>query len=251
MSRRESYESLKESHTPDAVRARLEKPTTHSYVGDAVLGGIDGCVTTFAVVAGSVGAGFDPVVVVILGCANLLADGFSMAVSNYQNAKSRREFVEQVRREESYHIDVIPDGEREEIRQIFKGKGFSGEILEEVVATLTKDRQRWIETMLTEERGLPVEVPEAATAAFVTFCAFLLVGIIPLFPFMLPWFPPKEAAFLSTFFTLMAFFLVGLGKGHALEQPLLRSGLETLLTGGAAAGLAYAVGFWLRQLYGI
>lgn len=251
MEHRTKQEALEASHAPEAVRERLNRPVRHNYVGDAVLGGIDGCITTFAVVAGAVGAGFSTTVVVILGCANLLADGFSMAVSNYQNARSRTQLIAKTRREESRHIDTIPEGEREEIRQIFAAKGFSGEMLENIVATITEDKNRWIDTMLTEEHGLPLETPSALTAAAVTFVAFLVIGLLPLSPFICPWLSPENEILLSATLTLLTFFLIGLGKGYALALPLLRSGLETLFTGGAAAGLAYTVGYWLRQAYGV
>lgn len=244
-------EELKKSHSPAAVKARIGTPVRHSYVGDAVLGGIDGCITTFAVVAGGVGAGFNPVIVAILGCANLVADGFSMAVSNYQNVKSRAEIIDKTRREEARHIAAIPEGEREEIRRIFKNKGFTGAVLEKIVATVTADENRWIDTMLTEEHGLPLSTPKPATAAFATFAAFLLVGLVPLLPFFLTALPLVQAAAASAVLTLACFFTIGVLKGRAMQRPRLRAGLETLLTGGAAASLAYAAGFLLSRLYGI
>lgn len=249
MDRHETRATLEKSHTAEAVRRRLEQPVAHSYVGDAVLGGIDGCVTTFAVVSGALGAGFDAKVLVILGFANLLADGFSMAVGNYQNASSRAAQIEKARREEALHIDLIPEGEREEVRQIFARKGFEGEVLETIVDTITGDRTLWIDTMVTEELGLPTEAPRALTAAAVTFAAFAAVGLIPLLPFL--WAVPAQAAPWSVGLTLLAFFLVGLGKGRALELPVGRTGLGTLAMGAAAATLSYAVGYGLRRLYGI
>ena len=58
---------------------------------DFVYGSIDGTVTTFAVVAGAIGASLSSAVILILGFANLFADGFSMAISNYLAHKSERE----------------------------------------------------------------------------------------------------------------------------------------------------------------
>ena len=75
--------------------------------------------------------------VIILGFANLLADGFSMALSNYLGTKSDPERVDQARQDEERHIAQVPEGEREEIRQIFAGKGFSGETLEKIVGVIT------------------------------------------------------------------------------------------------------------------
>jgi len=115
---------LELEHHPHAIRDRLLEQHRARYLGDAVLGGIDGCVTTFAVVAGAVGGNLSTGVIVILGFANLLADGFSMGVSNYLGSKSELQEIDEIRRKERLHIEKVPHGEREEIRQIFAGKGF-------------------------------------------------------------------------------------------------------------------------------
>jgi len=243
-------ERLEAEHRPEEVRRRLLERHGQGYLGDAVLGGIDGCVTTFAVVAGAVGAGFSGVVVVILGFANLLADGFSMAVSNYQGTKSQLERVEEARLSEERQIEEIPAGEREEVRQIFAAKGFSGETLERIVEVITNDRRLWVDTMLTEELGLEVEGPNPFRAALATFAAFLVVGIIPLVPFVIPGLPTSTHFLASAIATGAAFFGVGAVKGLVLGRAALRSGLETLLTGGTAAAIAFVVGALLRQAFG-
>src|SRR5204862_7986334 len=112
---------LAEQHPPAAIRRRLASGPAQSYLGDFVLGAVDGCVTTFAVVAGVAGAGLTqgPTIVIILGLANVLADGFSMAVGNFLGTKSDQQVVDRIRRTEEMHIDEVPEAEREEIRQIF------------------------------------------------------------------------------------------------------------------------------------
>lgn len=245
--RKRARSELEAEHQPHAIRRRLESATRHSYLGDAVLGGIDGCVTTFAVVAGTVGANLPAAVALILGFANLLADGFSMAVGNYHNAQSQRQLVEKARRSEEMHIEVLPEGEREEIRQIFQAKGFEGPLLEEAVEAITRDRKLWVDTMLVEELGLQLDTPNPLRAALSTFAAFLAVGVVPLLAFLIPGLAPETTFALSAAMTGVAFFAVGSVKGRVLEQPVWKAGLETLLTGGAAAALAYLVGAWLRQ----
>ncbi len=118
---------LEAEHRPDRIRERLGAEQRHSYLGDAVLGGIDGCVTTFAVVAGCAGGGLPAGVAILLGLANLLADGFSMAAGNFQAAKTRRDQVDRARLHEERHVEHVPEGEREEVRQIYRRKGFEGE----------------------------------------------------------------------------------------------------------------------------
>jgi vacuolar iron transporter family protein len=244
-------ENLETQHTPDAIAARLSDSNKHSYLGDFVLGAIDGTVTTFAVVAGTVGAQLPNSVAIILGVANLLADGFSMAASNYLGTQADEQIVDRLRQIESQHIDVIPDGEREEVRQIFAAKGFQGEMLESAVQVITQDRKRWIDTMLTDEFGVQIERVSAVRAALVTFAAFVFAGLIPLLPYFLPLqMEGGKMFYLSATATAATFFFVGAAKGRVVQRPLIRSGLETLAVGGIAAALAYAAGVLLHKLVG-
>ena len=123
MNTSEQRERLEDEHQPKEIEERLDGRKSQSYFRDAILGGIDGAITTFAVVAGGVGGGFSSVVVIVLGGASLLADGFSMGVSNYLGTKSEGDRIEQARREERHHIRHIPDGERDEIVGFLPGRG--------------------------------------------------------------------------------------------------------------------------------
>jgi VIT1/CCC1 family predicted Fe2+/Mn2+ transporter len=240
---------LHDEHTPAAIRRRLRSDTEHSYLRDFVLGAMDGTVTTFAVVAGVAGAGMSGSVAIVLGLANLLADGFSMAAGNYLSTKTDRQVVERARRIEEMHVDEVPEGEREEVRQIFAGKGFEGRVLDEIVDTITTDRRRWVDTMLTEEHRLRLDSPSAPRAAISTFVAFVLVGMVPLLPFFLRVADDPQTIFAtSAAATAVAFVFVGLARGAVLREPLVRSGLETLVIGGLAATLAYLVGLGLQML---
>lgn len=242
---------LEHAHDPEAIAERLSAASRPQVVSDAVLGGIDGCITTFALVAGTVGAGFDTVVALILGFANLLADGFSMAVSSFEALKAEREFATALRRLEERHIEHAPAGEREEIRQIFARKGFSGDILEAIVGTITEDRGLWIETMLSEEHGLKRTPSEPWRAAGVTFAAFCAAGAMPLLPFFVPGLTPGQQFAWSATAAAATFFLIGTLKSLVFAQASLRAGLGTLLTGGLAAALAYLTGVVLRDVFGI
>lgn len=124
-----SIGSLERDHTPAAVSARLAvKP--RSTLSDWVLGAIDGAITTFAIVAGVVGASLSAGVVVVLGLANLLADGLSMAASRYLSAQADLERRQNAELRERRHIALVPEGEREEVRQLLTSRGFAGEDLE-------------------------------------------------------------------------------------------------------------------------
>lgn len=240
---------LEADHTVDAVRRRLAAPPPVSYLRDFVYGAIDGTVTTFAVVAGVEGASLSATIVIILGIANLAADGFSMAVSNFLGSRAVTQQRERARREEQRHIELVPEGEREEVRQLFATKGFAGDDLERIVDVITSDRELWITTMITEELGYGADAASPFRAAATTFAAFIAVGFLPLAPFIYDLVAPGElpARFAwSALLTAVAFFIVGGLKSRFVDQSFWRAGLETFVVGGAAAVLAYALGSVLQ-----
>jgi VIT1/CCC1 family predicted Fe2+/Mn2+ transporter len=236
---------MEHEHSKQAIARRLSGAPSFSYLRDWVYGGIDGAVTTFAIVAGVIGAQLSNRVVLILGVANLVADGFSMAASNYSGTKTEHEEQAQLRAIEEHHIDAVPEGEREEIRQIFRGKGFRGRDLERAVDVITADRDRWVETMLAEEYGLPKAVRSPLKAAASTFTAFVLCGAVPLLPFLVG----APAAFhLSLVMTALVFFVIGSTKSHWSPVSWWRSGSETMAIGLGAAGIACVIGYALKSL---
>ena len=236
---------LEHSHDRRAIANRLAAGHRTSYVRDFVYGGIDGAITTFAVVAGVVGAELSATVVLILGFANLIADGFSMAASNYSGTKSVIDDVERIRDIERRHIKLAPDGEREEIRQILAAKGLHGETLEEAVHAITSNENTWVEMMIADEYGLSANQPSPLFAGLATFVAFFICGAVPLLPFVLAL---ENTALVSTLLTAAVFFIIGALKSQWSLATWWRSGLETLLIGGAAAALAFGVGYALAGI---
>ncbi len=246
-----SDQDLEQMHSPAAIRQRLREGPRHSYLKDFIYGAIDGAVTTFAVVSGVAGAGLSSGVIIVLGVANLVGDGFSMAASNFLGTRAEEQQRHRLRRIEEEHIDRFPDGEREEIRQIMQSQGFDNDDLRRAVEIITSNRQQWIETMLKEEHGVSLTGPIAWKAAGATFAAFLVVGVVPLMPFLgrilLGWELPAPYAW-STVMTGTAFFAVGAAKSRFVDQPWYWSGAETFVVGGGAAALAYACGVLLKSV---
>lgn len=226
-------------HSHEEIRDRIGAPPGRGVLRDVVYGGIDGSVTTFAIVAGVAGAGLSSFVIVALGLANVLADGFSMAAGNYSGTKAEVDNIRRIRAIEERHIRQHPDGERREVREILAQKGLSGSVLEEATDAICADRDNWIALMLEGEYGLGGVDPHPMRAALATFLAFLVAGMIPLMPFVLG----LENAFaLSAWMTGAVFFAIGALKSRWSLSPWWRSGLETLAIGGVAAAIAYFVG---------
>lgn len=236
---------LEHEHSPEAISERLARGTRHNYLRDFVYGGIDGAVTTFAVVAGTLGADLSTRIVLILGVANLIADGFSMAASNFLGTRAERDDYQRLEEVERRHVEAAPEGEREEIRQIYAEKGFEAADLERAVELLTADRERWIQTMLTEEYGLPREVRSEWLAALCTFAAFVICGSVPLIPFI----SGSNGAFsTASVSTGLVFFSIGSIKARWSTTSWWRSGFVTLFVGGIAATLAFLAGMLLKNL---
>ena len=230
---------LEHGHNPDEIRQRISANAVRSHLRDVIYGAIDGAVTTFAIVAGVVGAELSTKVIIALGIANVLADGFSMAAGNYSGTKAELDDAKRLREVEERHVRLAPEGERAELREILAQKGLAGDVLEAAVDTIAQDRKTWIDMMLVEEYGLSPVDPHPMRAAQATFLAFLLAGMVPLLPYI---FGIDTAFQWSIALTGLTFFCVGAAKSHWSLAPWWRSGGETLAIGGAAAAIAYFVG---------
>ena len=226
-------------HTLGEIRQRIDAPPGRGQLRDLVYGGIDGSVTTFAIVAGVAGAGLPPLIIVALGFANVLADGFSMAAGNYSGTKAELDNAERLRQVEIRHLREFPAGERLEIKEILSRKGLSGAVLEAATDAIFADKEASVELMLEGEYGLASVDPHPMRAAVATFLAFLAAGIIPLLPFVMGL---QNAFLVSACVTGGVFFGIGALKSRWSLAKWWRSGLETLWIGGIAAGIAFGVG---------
>ena len=219
-------------------------------IEDLVYGATDGAVTTFAVVAGVVGASLSPSIVIILGFANLFADGFAMAAGNYLSTRSKLEYEERERKIQDKEIQDFPERKISEIKSIYAEKGFKEELLEKVTSVIIANRKVWTDILLREKTGIIDKKNEKPVfKAITTFVAFNLVGLIPLLPFIFALVIDNtsglssQAIFAySSVFTALSFFSIGIISGKVVDKPPLRSGFITLIIGGTAAGVSYIVG---------
>jgi VIT1/CCC1 family predicted Fe2+/Mn2+ transporter len=238
-----------ESAKPETVNEK--RPTTwHDYLGEFVYGGIDGSVTTFAVVAGSAGANLESSIIIILGFANLIADGFAMSVGSYLSTKSEKQKYQKHKKIEYWEVENIPHEEKEEIRQIYRAKGFEGETLEKIVHVITSDKEKWVDVMMKEELEMAEVNKSPLMMGLATFLSFIVMGFIPLLIYVIDFYNPVSGSLFLTSSVLTGSCFVGIGilKANVTHSNVIRSLTETLLLGGTAATLSYFVGDFLERL---
>lgn len=220
------------------------------YLGEFVYGGIDGSVTTFAVVAGAVGASLDSSIVIILGFANLLADGFAMSVGAYLSTKAERDRYKKNEDIEYWEVDNLPEKERQEITEIYAAKGFKGELLEQVVDVITEDRDRWVDVMMKEELEMTLDPKSPFKVGAITYLSFIVLGLIPLLVYVMDYSITEIADpfFWSAVLTSLSFIFIGFLKSYVNETNKLRSIAETLILGGLAALVSFYVGDFIEHI---
>lgn len=230
------------------------KTGSHKYIGEVVYGGLDGIITTFAVVSGVTGASLSSGIVLILGLANLLADGISMGVGAYFSAKSDHEYYEAERAREMQQVRANPVEERQELEEIYVRKGYSAEDAAILVGIQSKNEEMFVDAMMVHELDMHPDDRDPVVSGVTTFLAFLVAGAVPLLAYFSGRFfwPMTEASefYWSVALTALALFGLGAAKVLVTTRHWLRSGLEMMLVGGLAAIVAYMVGFLLQGLQG-
>lgn len=243
------------AHTHNAITQASEKHggAGSQYLGEMVYGGLDGIITTFAVVTGVAGAQLGTSVILILGLANLLADGFSMATGAYLSTKSEQEYYRKEWEREAWEVEHFPDGERMELLDIYASRGYSEEDSRQLVEIQSRDPGRWVNSMMLDELGMMKDESNPLVNGLVTFGAFIVAGSVPLLVYLLGLLVsiPQAGTFpASLIMSALALFGLGAAKVMVTKLNPIRSGLEMLVVGGLAAGVAFAVGALLKGIAG-
>lgn len=223
------------------------------YLADFVYGANDGIITTFAVVTGAVGASIAPGVIVILGIANLFADGFSMGASSFLSTISERNLHASIRQEQEYDIEYHPDIAREEVRSILKKWNVPREILEKLTSVFTRKKTIWRDFIMKHEFDVPEEGNDKPFQhGLATFTAFVIAGFLPILPYILHIGNEHQRFIISIIMTCITLFGVGASQSLLTNKKWwLKSGGNMLLVGGIAACISYGVGFLVKTVFGI
>ncbi len=227
--------------------------TGYNWISDFVYGGIDGAVTTFAVVAGVEGASLSVPIILIMGFANLFGDGFSMSVGKYLSDKSELEQYEKIKQIEFNHLTQKTQHETDEVREIMADYGFKGKDLDSAVNIITSNPEGWVDLMMRNEFNMTHENVSPIKGALVTFISFISVGFIPLIGYTFKSFiniDSQQMFYITIATTLLALFIVGAIKSKFSVKHWILCGFETAIIGGVAAIIAYGVGYFIKGILG-
>jgi vacuolar iron transporter family protein len=212
-----------------------------NWLRDVILGGQDGLVNILGIILGVIAGGGSNTVLLTAGFAAAITESISMGAVGYTSSVSQRDYYQAERAREEAEIETKPEEERQEIREIYASKGFSGELLDSVVETITVNRESWLATMMDEELHLqPVESADIFRSAVVITIATLIGHLIPLFPFV--WLARTPALILAIGLSALVLFGVGVYSAVTLVGDWLRSGLKMLVIGLGAAGVGFLIG---------
>jgi VIT1/CCC1 family predicted Fe2+/Mn2+ transporter len=211
-------------------------------IRDLMLGLNDGMVASFAVTSGLGGAFNSASIIVMAGLAETLGGAVSMGLAAFISARSQLEFFRSEIEREGAEIVKWPEREREEVRSIYRNKGFAGELLDQIVSHITADPERWRKVMMSDELGFSGDFDPPLKSAAVVGSSYLVGAIIPVLPYF--FMPPRRGIFASAITAVMALFIVGALKTLITSRSWWRSGLESMATGIAAAVVTYSAGRW-------
>ncbi|MBD3362005.1 hypothetical protein GF358_04420 [Candidatus Woesearchaeota archaeon] len=215
---------------------------------DIILGGQDGLVNILALVLGVAAATSSQKVVIVSGLAALFAESIAMGAVAYTSSKSAYDYYTSMLAREKEEVKKNPQAGKKEIREIYKKKGFRGELLSKVVSKITSNKKIWVDTMMAEELNLfPTGYRNPWKNAFIVGFASVGGSLIPLLPFMLV--SIKTGIYLSFVFTISALIITGIFKAKITEQNPVRCSLELAIIGTLAAIAGHLVGVGLDKLF--
>lgn len=216
-------------------------------VRDVVIGMSDGLTVPFALAAGLSGTVAQTWIVVAAGLAEIAAGSIAMGLGGYLAARTDRDHYHSERDRELRETFELPEKEREEVAEVFRGYGMSEADIQPVVAAISADRNRWVDFMMKFELGFEEPEPKRARNSAVTIAiSYVLGGLVPLAPYMIIG-ELYRALLISAVVTLAALFAFGFVKGRMTGISPWRGGLQTVVIGGLASAAAFGLAKWIGQ----
>eukprot|EP00934_Nitzschia_sp_Nitz4_P001375 Nitzschia sp. Nitz4//scaffold48_size128905//70480//71730//NITZ4_003601-RA/size128905-augustus-gene-0.8-mRNA-1//1//CDS//3329552985//1375//frame0 len=261
-------EAFEEANTEASKKYHDDKATENTESGHQtdggflkpiIFGGLDGILTSFAIVAGAAGGGMSASVVLVLGFSNIFADALSMGVGEFLSSKAENEWILSERRREVWELENYPEGEIQEMIEIYEGQGMSHEDATLVVQTMAKYKDFFVDVMMQQELELQVpeedHVRESFNEGVIMFLSFASFGAMPLlgyvvFPLVFDDLDQTTLFVAACSVTACVLFFLGSVKSKFANANWFWSGVETLLLGGTCATVAFTIGYYVNRLVG-
>lgn len=239
------------SHVSNPLLHEILHHTRHdphhraSSLSDFILGAQDGLVNVLGVILGVAAATQEAEIVMVAGLATTFAESISMGAVAFTTTLADADLYQSEREREYRHIKEIPALEKQEVREIYLGKGFKGELLDRIVDTVTANKDVWVALMMAEEHQLaPVDRKLAWRAAWIVGLSAVIGSLVPLAPFM--FLPIGTSMIASVIVTAGVLFAIGAYKARVTVGHPGRSGLEMAVIGTLSALAGYLVGVLLK-----
>ncbi len=235
---------MKEISEPRHMEPHLKESTT---MRDFVFGFGDGVNTSLGIAAGVGGADASSDIIILAALVAMFTGAKAMAVQNYLAVKSHRELLKSEIDRENWEIENKPEDERKEIEDIYKAKGFTGKDLDMIVNKIISDKKVWLNTMLTEELNLNLDIAgHPLKSALIMFVSFLVGGILPIIPFFFS--TGLTPLLIAVGISLSASFIVGAVKSRMANTSLIKGGIEMAGLGTGIALIGYGIGTELASI---
>lgn len=225
------------------------------FIKNIVFGGLDGIITTFAVVSGATGGGLGVDVILILGFSNIFADALSMGVGDALSSKAEHEYIRAERRREAWEFTNFPEGEVKEMVDLYMSKGMEREDAELVIKTMAKYEDFFVDVMMLEELELvvPADDENPWVDGAVTFSAFVVFGLVPLLSYAIFQaanldLQTQDLFIIACVLTVISLFVLGAIKSKFSTKPWWRGGLEIMTMGSFTAATAYFIGWFVNYV---
>jgi len=219
------------------------------FIRHFIFGAEDGLISTLGFLAGVAGAGLSQIVIVVAGIASVFAAALSMGIGTYLSSKSQAELIKRNIDVEKEGIEKTPKLIKKQMESIYRDKGFKGKDLKKIVNTLCADKDVCLREMAVAEFGVvPGKVENPFRASVVMFFTFLILAMIPLFPYII-FSAVGDAIIVSIVLSVIALFVVGATKTRLTKKSWFRSGFEMMILGLVAAIITYYIGQFVGGLY--
>ena len=213
----------------------------NNWFADLILGGQDGLVNVLGIILGVTAAKGSNQILLAASLAAGLAEAVSMAAVSYTSQKSNQENYEKEKQREYYEVAHVPETEKEEIREIYQQRGFKGKILEEIVQTITADKDVWVANMMTDELGLePVETANILKSSLLVGLSAVIGSLLPILPFF--FITGQPAVIVSLIIAACTLFAVGMYQAKSMVGNWWKGGLQMMLIGLGAAFVGFVIG---------